>query len=1696
MLQAIKVRDGEGLTRRRNYRLPMSMNWQRGYTATMSERNITAMRALYRCEKEGRDPTPTELDELARYAGFGGCQIVFDRVSNQQRYEGVVTHDGEIAELLHDYDYRDVKRSIPYAYYTPPPVARALWDTVAALGFSGGLVLDPAFGTGNIAGSIPDDLAQTTQIVGLDNDGVAARIGAMLYPESEVYHARFQDMDVSPMFDAVISNFPFGQDPVADKRYDGQATKMVLAKIHNYFLGKSLDMLRSGGVMAIITSRYFLDSNDMSMRRYVARRARLVGAFRLPSKTFAGTGVVSDILVFQKRDKVLPRFRKGWTDRGTIEMPAYIPMSAYKDGSWQRRQKLAEHPIGAYFLKHGDHVFGEYKEVSGRFGPEPTVRGDIEMLPQQLAEKIRGVLTEGVYQDRVMECDLCGKATHQRLVNLCKSCQAGSENAEEVGISFNSAVLEGQYFLGSDKRIYQREGGKAIMVNRPTKILYRIKHMLVLLELAERVNSADTDAELSAAVRKLTLAYSRYVGRYGYVNSRANRSAFSKDPRSPLVFALEYWDEETKIGKPAEIFRRTSVRKGEWPQVADTVEKAVGLSLARYNAIDWGYISKLTGMSEQDAMQTLNGKVFLDPRTGWQPAESYLSGDVVTKLEEARSARHTSGLELYDANVRALESVQPPRLHGGEIWAGLGATWIPARVVKRFVDEMLDEDSPLNCAWDLRTNGELDGDELEAAIAKVYAQPYEPSDMASVSCVARLGTWTCEAGWGGSRKMARTRWGTDRVGAVEVMHATLNGSRITVRDRNFKTDKQEVNKVETVAAREKSKEMQRAFEQWLWLNPERCAEMEDLYNDKLNRHVVREYDGSHLLFPDMNPDIVLRPKQLDVIWRGLQTGNLIMWHRVGAGKTFAMIALSMEMRRLGMADRPIHVVPNHLLGQYMQEFYRLYPRAKILGIDSGMLSPKNRARYLAYMVTGDFDALIVTHSAFKLIPVAPETWKDFIQRELDMVESDLIDAKADDEDRLNIRALERHKGRLEARLEKVQARAKNDRDYGVYWKDLNADAVFLDEAHHVRNLYYATKRNGLPGIGGGESGTAFDFFVKTQLMLRRCVCGRPLGVNRQCQCVRNERARTGKLVMATGTLLTNSVAELYTFMRYTMYDRLEDLGLSHFDSWASQFGQTVTMIEMNPSGVGFRQNERFVRFHNVPELQNLLAEVCDAQLDVDALGLELPALEGGEAERIECEPSEAQLDIFTDCANRYDDLISGRLDWGEDNVPNIMGVASRAALDPRLIDSSLPQDPDGKIATAAMLAARMYHETTGVVLEGVDGTHNLTLQIFLDNYKSSDGTVNLYNDLIRGMVQLGVDKKHIVVAQDYNTPARKLKVQKLLNAGDVRIIIGSTKVMGEGWNIQRLAYAQIQIDAPWTPTGITQREGRIGRPGNLLREIRIVRLVTSESLDFYRWHLLETKLGFVFQIAKRGLGQRSIEDIDQAIVGFAQMKAIAAGNALVLRQVELQAKLNTLYTLRQKWAIRQAHVRRNLETIPIDIKRTQAQIEIAKREKAAVEPLLPRVNGAFDMIIEGDRYTNEIDGRRALQRAINTVVKRANRSADRRRVGYIGRAALHVETDGVGSTGVVELGDGLVCRMELARRGDASMRRLYAALQSLTTKPHRLKQRVWNLERDVVRYGEMEQPRYEREAELIGLEQQLSRIEADMEAEASKGKDK
>lgn len=1638
---------------RDNYQMPLTMSYPHSDTVLLRQ-NLQAIRTLRRLEKTGNEPSDEDLHVLSTYAGYGNCSSVFD---NKNKVDDL----DRIVEATSDVQFTSIKRSIPYAYYTPPMIAKLVWDCVALAGFRGGRVLDPATGTGNFLSVVPADLRNEVEMVAVENDCVAGGIARQLLPKARVLQCGYQEVDPKDhrSFDLVITNVPFGQDPIFDQALAAKEHRRMLDKVHDFYLAKSLLMVRPGGLVAIITSRHFMDAQDNTVKQYVHQRARLLLGARLPRHTFGNTPVLADILIFQKRlpgETVSPD--PSWAMLREVEMPGLVKGAMGRDGeySYASARNPVKHLLNSYMV---DRSIGNYLESSSRFGPEPTLEGGtLNETIAELVTTLRDIPTT-TYEGEQFSCRVCGRTNW--VGDYCADCGRVHRSSDQLAV----VAQELEYFTDEHGAIWQRIDGKKARVHKPQKTLARLRGQLGLLPYVDNVNNAPDDIALRLATRRLALAYSRFRSEYGPLNNRANRIAINGDPRAPFLQSIEMWDEEKQTATPAEIFRRQQVRRATWPERADSLEHAVGLSLARFNMIQWGYVASLCNTTTSEAIAGLEGKVFLDPHAGWQPAEAYLSGDVVSKLDEAVAAAAASSIPgLYRSNIDALTAVQPQALTAGEIWPGLGAPWIPLEIVQQFANELLDPTSPIN----------------EQSPSKHYTPP-------RAIVVKKHVSWTVERnGWIDStmNSLAVNKWGTRQASAIELLEHLLNGTRVTIFttvDGNRVADK-----VETTVAREKAKGIQTAFETWLWQDPSRRADMEKLYNSTMNRWVARSWDGSHLTFPGLNPEIKLRPHQADAVWRGIQGDNLILWHRVGAGKTYTMIAMSMEMKRLKLAERPMHVVPDHLLSQYANEFYRLYPHAKLLQVSSQTLSPVNRARYLAYITSANYDAVIISHTAFKMINLNRATWEDFINRELEQLEIVLSDV--DDDDRVSRRAIERSKLRLQAKLDERRYKSSKGGQTAICWESLGIDALFYDEAHHARNLHYTTRRSGVAGIGGSESGLAFDLYAKTQYMSRRCVCGRPIGSGKECGCVRNQRARSGKLVLATGTLLTNTIAEVYTFLKFTCYDHLRELGFADFDSWAANFGEMQTLVEMSPSGKGFRQYERFVRFRNVPELQTLLAIVCDVQLDAKDMGLDLPKVATGEPIIIECEPDEAQLDVFASCATRYNDLMSGKVEWGEDNVLSIMGDAGRAAIDARLVTPQAPENPSGKISTAAQKIAAIYHQTRQVVI--ANERHGLTQQVFLDTYGGS-GPVNLYHDLINKLSAAGIPRSQIAIAQEHKTPTQKTKLQDRINSGETAVIIGSTRAMGEGWNVQRLAAVQHQIDTPWTPTGVEQREGRVLRQGNLVDEVGIYRYVTPDSLDFYRWHLLETKLRFIRQIAQANTSQRTVEDIDQTILSFAQMKAVAAGNALVLEQVAILARLQTLKMMRSKHEKGRRDAELGLASAPEVRKEYLRRLDKTRSLAQYLnDHVLPATSGEqFCVVVQGQTYNNELEARRALQSAINSSA-----FADKDdRTFYIGDASFRLGHYESGPVAAMDF-DETQIYFELAYRSDTTWERLLARLQHFTggRAEQNIKLDLDRLERKVAENEMVIKTPFAHQHEQEELEARLIKIETAIELEATK----
>lgn len=1436
-------------------------------------------------------PNKVVLDEckkvLARYTGFGHSPQVFDIKSHWYwRFKNITPPPY----------YAAIQASTPFAFYTPIWLIRKMWEIVSNLGFTSGRVLEPACGIGHFIGAMPADVYFGSQVTAVENDPVAGRIAGYLYPEISLHQTGYEEAKLNGPFDLVITNVPFGDVPVFDASFSKEEQPFLRA-IHDYYFVKSLKLTRPGGLVAFLTSRYTMDKKDRSVREHLAKHSDLVAAYRLPDDTFPGTDAVADLIILQKRAEPLAGDLPDWvfTDPKVVDGETFN--------------------INRHLLLNPEQVLGEWRATSSQFGPKLTVIA---------------TATGGDWSRQIL---YAGPAIYT------PPDEAGTQEEYELA---PDDTRDGEYFVGSDNLLYRNIGGWAVPQAKPAKTETKIRALINIATLAGRVLQANqegsSDFILQGRQNALQRAYTDFTAQHGYLNERDNVRSFADDIRSPLVRALENYNAQAKTGEPSRIFYGRTIGANTYPDHTDSTVDALTLSLARYGEIRLEYLMELTGKSEKDVLGDLAGKIYYDPALGqWQPADQYLSGDILKKINAVKDQPE------YAGNLAALQAVLPERVEAGDIIVNLGATWIPVADLEQFIDELTDETSTVN---------HLDN----PGHRYTYTKPR--SNGARLSYLAPLNQWTLEGMWhnGNTEKFLTSTWGTRRETAIDLLVAVLNSREPTVYDEVYEHGniKRVVNQAETVAAREKAHAINTAFRQWLWTDPDRRQRLVDLYNEKFNVYVTPKLDGSHLSFPTMAQGLALKPHQQNAVWRGLQNGNLLLWHIVGAGKTFEMVSLAMESRRLGTRQKPMHVVPNHLLEQYTLEFLRLYPAANLLVIDSEGLSPQNLQTSLARIATGDYDSIVMTQASFVRIPISDELWASFIEYELDVISDYIEDLKGDRDKRTSLKKLEMRKKKLEADIKRrMEETKRKGLSGGLTWEQLGVDLLLVDESHTYKNLSFVTNLT-VPGVGTSNSSTAYDMFVKTQWLTRRCTRGHLLGYRTDCHC--GAPRVKGQLVFATGTALTNSICEMYTKQRFLQMDELIRLGIDQFDAWAKQFGDTETVIEMKPSGKGWRQNTRFVRFNNVPELWAIFSQVCDPQLDPDTLGLERPQLIGGQAVAVECQPNAELMAYIDACAVRAEN-VDPRNPAG-DNILKIMGDAMRAATDMRLVKHDAPDDPGSKINLVVDKVYKIWEESRNL---GVKRTQ----MVFLDVGTPGGNSFNLYADMKGKWVRNGVPEREIVFAHDAKTDQERKQIFDRVNRGEATIAVGSTGKMGTGTNAQQYLYAVHHVDVPWTPGLIEQRDGRILRQGNRHPEVYIYRYVTARSMDFYRWHLITLKAGFIRQLVKGNLTQRTVQDLESTVISFAQMKAMATGNPLVLEQVKVEADVTRLMLLHKQWQTTHQHLLINLASLPKAIEHRQQQIQVYRDVDRLLEENTDR-----RLRIGPKTYTDEKQANTAMVRAI------------------------------------------------------------------------------------------------------------------------------
>ena len=1414
--------------------------------------NVAAIRLLKQLEAENRAATPEEQAVLAKYVGWGGLADCFD--PKHSRYE-------ELKGLLSETEYAAAQESTLTAFYTPPVVIRSIYVALGQMGFRQGNVLEPACGIGHFLGMLPRSMAES-KLYGVELDDISGRIARQLYPRSSISVRGYEKMDFPDnFFDVAVGNVPFGQFKVQDRRYD-----RLNLSIHEYFFAKTLDKVRPGGVVAFVTSGYTMDKRTGNVRKYIAQRAELLGAIRLPNDTFkaaAGTEVVSDILFLQKRDRMVD-----------IE-PDWVQLGTNDDGITMNR----------YFLDHPDMVLGEMKMVSGPYGPEPTcVPFPDQPLDSLLANAVQNIHGEITTYEREEELE-----------------------GEDQSIAADPTVRNFSYTLVNDK-LYYREDSRMNPVEVSKTAESRIRGMIGLRDCVRMLLEYQTEDYPDGMIRqqqtKLNELYDRFAHDYGLINSRGNAIAFDQDSSYFLLCSLEVLDEEGGLKRKADLFTKRTIRSHRPAERVDTAVEALALSIGEKARVDMAYMGQLTGKDEDTLFMDLQGVIFLNPdyeeRGGekYLPADEYLSGNVRRKLAEVRAKAETE--PQYLPNVEALEKVQPVDLTASEISVRLGATWLNPEYIRQFIFETLG--TPRRARWDIKVH---------------YSQI--------------TGEWRIEGkSKDKSNIKASNTYGTLRASAYEIIESSLNLKDVRIFDYQYDADGRRVavlNKKETAIAQGKQELLKEAFAEWIWKDPERREKICKAYNILFNSNRPREYDGSHINFSGMNPEITLRQHQVNAIAHILYGGNTLLAHVVGAGKTFEMVAAAMESKRLGLCQKSLFVVPNHLTEQWASEFLQLYPAANVLVATKKDFETKNRKRFCGRIATGDYDAIIIGHSQFEKIPVSIQRQRAILEQQMDEIIQGIREAKADKAENFTIKQMEKTRKGLQNKLDKLNDQSR--KDDVVTFEELGVDRLFIDESHYYKNLFLYTKMRNVSGIAQTEAQKSSDLFMKCRYL--------------------DEITGGRGVVFATGTPISNSMVELYTIQRYLQMDALQEQGFQHFDAWAANYGETVTTIELAPEGTGYRAKTCFAKFNNLPELISVFKNVADIQT-ADMLNLPVPE---AHYHNIALKPSEYQKEMVASLAERAEQVRNRQVDSSMDNMLLITNDGRKLALDQRLINPMLPSDPESKAAKCAETVFDIWQRTA---------EKRSTQMIFCDlSTPKGEGVFSVYDDIRDKLLAMGIPDNEIAYIHDAKTEAQKKDLFSKVRAGQVRVLLGSTQRMGAGTNCQQKLVALHHLDCPWRPSDLQQREGRIIRQGNENAEVDIYSYVTEGTFDAYLYQLVERKQKFIAQIMTSKSPVRSAEDVDEQALSYAEIKALASGNPLIKEKMDLDIEVTKLKLLKsshlsQRYALEDAISK----TFPKSIAETQERLAGYGADITTVkEHTAPNADGFSPMTLAGKVYTEK-----------------------------------------------------------------------------------------------------------------------------------------
>ena len=1503
--------------------------------------NVEAIRTLELIESENRIATPQEQEILAKYVGWGGLADAFDesKANWAKEYQ-------ELKSLLSLEEYAFARESTLNAHYTSPVIIQSIYDVIDKMGFSKGNILEPAMGTGNFFGMLPEKM-QESRLYGVELDGITGRIARQLYPKADVKITGFEKTDYpNDFFDVAIGNVPFGQYKVSDKAYDKQNFL-----IHDYFFAKTLDKVRPGGVVAFVTSKGTMDKKSPEVRKYLAQRAEFLGAVRLPNTAFkenAGTEVTSDILFFKKRDRVVD-----------LE-PDWVHLSQNEDGI----------AMNSYFADHPEMILGKMEMVSGPFGMEATCNPDNSIpLSEQLKKAMSHI--EGSI-DAVEFNELDDELTREAI-------------PADPGVKNYSYTIV-------DERVYYRENSVMKPVEVSETMEQRMKGMVQIRDCTQELIDFQLNEYPENMIKnkqtELNELYDAFSKKYGLINSQTNKRAFNQDSSYCLLCSLEKLDDEGNFKGKADMFSKRTIKKQEVVTSVDTASEALAVSLGEKAKVDLAYMSELTGKSEEEVTKELAGVIFQNPVTEkWETADEYLSGNAREKLATARV--FAENRPEFAINVTALEGVQPKELDASEIEVRIGATWIDTKYIEDFMRETFEAPDYL---FD----------------RNLMAVQY--SDV--------TGQWNVK-GKNADRgnALVNMTYGTSRANAYRILEDSLNlrDTRIFDTIEEDGKEKRVLNKKETTLASQKQEAIREAFKDWVFRDPERRQALCAKYNELFNSTRPRKYDGSHLKFPGMTPDITLRPHQLNAVAHQLYGNNTLLAHCVGAGKTFEMIAAAMESKRLGLCQKSLFVVPNHLTEQWASDFLRLYPGANILAATKKDFEPANRKKFCSRIATGDYDAVIIGHSQFEKIPLSTERQVAMIERQIEEIEMAIEAVKAEKGERYTIKQMEKTKKSLRTRLNRLNDSSRKDNV--VMFEQLGVDRLFVDESHNYKNLFLYTKMRNVAGIAQTEAQKSSDMFAKCQYM---------------------DELTGGKgITFATGTPISNSMTELYTNMRYLQYNTLQKLGLGNFDSWAATFGETQTAIELAPEGTGYRAKTRFAKFFNLPELIALFKESADIQTP-DMLNLPVPE---AEYENVVLKPSEYQQDMVQSLADRAEAVRNREVAPYVDNMLKITNDGRKLALDQRLINDMLPDEENSKAATCVDKAFEIWEETK---------EQKSAQLIFCDlSTPKGDGTFNVYEDIRNKLIEKGVPPEEIAFIHDANTETRKAELFAKVRSGQVRFLLGSTAKMGAGTNVQDRLIALHHLDVPWRPSDIEQQEGRILRQGNLNPKVKIFRYVTEGTFDSYSWQLIENKQKFIGQIMTSKSPVRSCEDIDEAALSYAEVKALATGNPYIKEKMDLDIQVSKLKLLKANHTSQKYRLEDNISKhYPIQIAAMKERLAGYRADVQTYTQNKPLDKDIFSMKIGTRIFTDKKEAGATLIDMCRSA-KQPNMAVT---IGEFQGFKMSVSFDSFYSKFTINLKGSLSHEVEIGADPLGNLQRLSNVLEAMPKKAAEVEQKLANVE--------------------------------------------